>query len=59
MWEVKGFKGNLPSGFRLMEDEDNVFLYHREERVAIFSLQADPKEIENAAMDYKNQVLQR
>ncbi|MDP2363280.1 MAG: hypothetical protein Q8M94_05875 [Ignavibacteria bacterium] len=53
MREVKGFTGKLPVGFRLMEDEDFVYLYRGEKRVATFSaVGADPRKIEEAAERY-------
>jgi len=54
MWDVTDkFKGNLPPGFRLKEDEDNAYLYYGKELVARFSSNGDPREIESAALDYK------
>ncbi len=52
MWEVKDFKGTLPLGFRLMNDEDFVVLFFKDKEVARFYHSADPKEIEKAAEQY-------
>ncbi len=49
MREVKDFKGTLPLGFRLMDDEDFVVLFFEDKEVARFYHSADPKEIEKAA----------
>ena len=54
MWEVKNFKGTLPSGeFHLMEDEDFLVLFFQGKEIARFTRAADPQEVERAAEEYQ------
>lgn len=53
MWEVKSFKGTLPSGFHLMEDEDFLVLFFQDKEVARFTRAADPQEVMKAAEEYQ------
>ena len=47
------FKGNLPPGFLLKEEEDFVYLFFGEEPVATFlAANVEPAVIEEAAKDY-------
>jgi hypothetical protein len=48
---TKQFKGTLPPGFRLEEEEDFLYLFYRKDRlVAVFSVTGvDPQEIEKEA----------
>jgi len=54
MWEVKTFKGTLPSGgFHLMEDEDFLVLFFQDKEIARFTRAADPREVTKAAEEYQ------
>jgi hypothetical protein len=56
MWKVHEeiLKAELPQGFRLMENEDIVYLFHGEEEIASFSSTGvDHKIIENVARTYQ------
>ena len=54
MWEVKSFKGVLPSDkFYLMEDEDFLVLFFQDKEVARFTRAADPQEVERTAEEYQ------
>ncbi len=52
MREVKDFKGTIPPGFRLMDDEDCVVLFFKDKEIARFYHSANPKEIEKTAEQY-------
>lgn len=52
MWKVRSFKGHLPEGFALMEDEDSVSLVFEGEEVAKFSRATAPEEIEATAKEH-------
>ena len=51
--ETTNRKPKLPPGFRLVEDDEFVYLYHGDERIAIFSSRGvDPAAIEATAEAY-------
>jgi len=53
MWDIiKDFKGTLPKGFKLKEDEDFAYLFFEDKQIARFGHNADPREIEKTARDY-------
>lgn len=60
MWEVPNPTIDLYPGFRLMEDENFVYLFYREELVATFlASRVDVKEIEKAMYLHIDRVAQK
>jgi hypothetical protein len=53
MWKVTTFKGSLPSGFVLKEDEHFLYLFYGEKLIATFSSSgAEPSKVEEEALRF-------
>jgi hypothetical protein len=60
MWDVTAFKGILPPGFVLKEDEHFLYLFYGEKLVAVFSSsRAEPSKVEEEARRFLQKLSEK